>query len=131
MPMTTVPAGRNLRHNLVASPCRSTCFRHRKRTACWRSWDLRACLPEVTNRFGFCWYRTIPPRQIVGGPLQVSAGQSVDLNIDFDACASIVLEGNGTYRLKPTLTAGQVSANNSGIGGQVVDSLSKAPIAGK
>src|SRR5712692_4050413 len=72
----------------------------------------------------------IPPGQIVGGPLQVSAGQSVDLNIDFDACASIVLEGNGTYRLKPTLTAGQVSANNSGIGGQVVDSLSKAPIAG-
>ena len=72
----------------------------------------------------------IPPGQIVGGPLQVMAGQSVDLNIDFNACASIVLEGNGAYRLKPTLTAGQVSANNSGIGGQVVDSLTKAPIAG-
>jgi Domain of unknown function (DUF4382) len=72
----------------------------------------------------------IPPGQIVGGPLQVMAGQSVDLNIDFNACASIVLEGNGSYRLKPTLTAGQVSANNSGIGGQVVDSLTKAPIAG-
>ena len=73
----------------------------------------------------------IPPGQIVGGPIQVAAGQSVDLNIDFNACASIVLEGNGTYRLKPTLTAGQVSANNSGIGGQAVDSLTKAPIAGK
>ena len=72
----------------------------------------------------------IPPGQIVGGPLQVTAGQSVDLNIDFNACASIVVEGNGAYRLKPTLTAGQVSANNSGIGGQVVDSLTKAPIAG-
>jgi len=72
----------------------------------------------------------IPPGQIVGGPLQVMAGQSVDLNIDFNACASIVHEGNGAYRLKPTLTAGQVSANNSGIGGQVVDSLTKAPIAG-
>jgi hypothetical protein len=72
----------------------------------------------------------IPPGQIVGGPLQVMAGQSVDLNIDFNACASIVREGNGAYRLKPTLTAGQVSANNSGIGGQVVDSLTKAPIAG-
>jgi hypothetical protein len=72
----------------------------------------------------------IPPGQIVGGPLQVMAGQSVDLNIDFNACASIVIEGNGAYRLKPTLTAGQVSANNSGIGGQVVDSLTKAPIAG-
>jgi Domain of unknown function (DUF4382) len=73
----------------------------------------------------------IPPGQIVGGPIQVMAGQSVDLNIDFNACASIVLEGNGTYRLKPTLTAGQVSPNNSGIGGQVVDSLTQAPIAGK
>lgn len=72
----------------------------------------------------------IPPGQIVGGPLQVMAGQSVDLNIDFNACASIVLEGNGSYRLKPTLTAGQVSANNTGISGQVVDSLTKAPIAG-
>jgi hypothetical protein len=72
----------------------------------------------------------IPPGQIVGGPIAVSAGQSVDLNIDFNACASIVREGNGQYRLKPTLTAGQVSQNNSGIGGQVVDSITKAPIAG-
>ena len=72
----------------------------------------------------------IPPGQIVGGPIQVMAGQSVDLNIDFNACASIVREGNGTYRLKPTLTAGVVSTNSSGIGGQVVDSATKAPIAG-
>lgn len=72
----------------------------------------------------------IPPGQIVGGPIEVSAGQSVDLNIDFNACASIVQEGNGTFRLKPTLTAGQISPNNSGIGGQVVDSITKAPIAG-
>ena len=68
----------------------------------------------------------IPPGQIVGGPIQVSAGQSIDVNIDFNACASIVEEGNGKFRLKPTLTAGQVSPNNSGIGGQVVDSLTKA-----
>jgi len=73
----------------------------------------------------------IPPGQIVGGPLQVSAGQSIDLNIDFNACASILEEGNGTFRLKPTLTAGQVSANDSGIGGQVVDSQTNAPIAGQ
>ena len=72
----------------------------------------------------------IPPGQIVGGPIQVMAGQSVDLNIDFNACASIVREGNGTFRLKPTLTAGVVSANSSGIGGQVVDSVTKKPIAG-
>jgi len=72
----------------------------------------------------------IPPGQIVGGPLTVLAGQSVDLNIDFNACVSIVREGNGQFRLKPTLTAAQVSANNSGIGGQVIDSVTKAPING-
>jgi Domain of unknown function (DUF4382) len=72
----------------------------------------------------------IPPGQIVGGPIQVVAGQSVDLNIDFNACASIVQEGNGKFRLKPTLTAGQISLNNSGIGGQVIDSITKTPIAG-
>jgi hypothetical protein len=72
----------------------------------------------------------IPPGQIVGGPIQVIAGQSVDLNIDFNACASIVQEGNGKMRLKPTLTAGQVSPNNSGIAGQILDSVTKAPITG-
>jgi hypothetical protein len=72
----------------------------------------------------------IPPGQVMGGPIQVAAGQSVDLNIDFNACASIHREGNGTYGLKPTLTAGVVSANASGIGGQVVDSVTKKPISG-
>src|SRR5690242_13898633 len=41
----------------------------------------------------------IPPGQIVGGPISVGAGQDVDLNIDFNACASIVQEGNGQFRL--------------------------------
>jgi len=72
----------------------------------------------------------IPPGQVVGGPINVTAGQSVDLNIDFNACASIVHQGNGKFRLKPTLTAGQVSANNTGIGGQVVDSITKQPVPG-
>jgi len=70
----------------------------------------------------------IPPGQIVGGPISVGAGQDVDLNIDFNACASIIQEGNGQYRLKPVLTAGQVSTNNMGISGQVVDSVTKLPI---
>lgn len=72
----------------------------------------------------------IPPGQIVGGPISVADGQSVDLNIDFNACASIVQQGNGRFRLKPTLTAGQISPNNSGIGGQVVDTSTSKPIPG-
>ncbi len=72
----------------------------------------------------------IPPGQIVGGPIRVSSGQHTDVNIDFNACASIVLQGNGQYRLRPTLTAGQVSSISSGLSGQVVDSLTQAPING-
>jgi len=72
----------------------------------------------------------IPPGQIEGGPITVAAGQDVDLNIDFNACASIIQQGNGKFRLKPVLTAGQVSTNNTGISGQVVDSATMMPIAG-
>ncbi len=72
----------------------------------------------------------IPPGQIMGGPIHVAAGQSVDLNIDFNTCASIIKEGNGGFRLKPALTAGVVSPNMTGISGQIVDSATSQPIAG-
>lgn len=72
----------------------------------------------------------IPPGQVVGGPIHVGAGQTVDLNIDFNACASIIQEGNGKFRLKPTLTAGVVSTNTTGIRGQIVDSVTSQPIVG-
>ena len=72
----------------------------------------------------------IPPGQVVGGPIVVGAGQDVDLNIDFNACASILQEGNGDFRLKPVLTAGQVSTNTTGISGKIVDSSTGAPVAG-
>ncbi len=72
----------------------------------------------------------IPPGQIVGGPIHVSAGQNVDINIDFNACASIVSEGNGGFRLKPTLTAGVISPNTTGLSGQVVDSVTLQPVGG-
>src|SRR6266404_3001664 len=72
----------------------------------------------------------IPPGQIMGGPIHVAAGQSVDLNIDFNTCASILMQGNGDFRLKPALTAGVVSPNKTGISGQIVDSVSSQPLAG-
>jgi hypothetical protein len=72
----------------------------------------------------------IPPGQVEGGPITVAAGQDVDLNIDFNACASIIQQGNGKFRLKPVLTAGQVGTNRTGISGQVVDSATMQPIAG-
>lgn len=72
----------------------------------------------------------IPPGQVVGGPIHVGAGQAVDINLDFNACESIIQEGNGKFRLKPKLTAGVVSTNTTGIKGQVVDSVTTKPIAG-
>ncbi len=69
----------------------------------------------------------VPPGQIAGGGIRLSAGQSTDINIDFNSCASIVQQGNGAFRLKPTLTAGVVStaqASNS-ISGKIVDSVTK------
>ncbi|HEV8384341.1 MAG TPA: DUF4382 domain-containing protein [Candidatus Acidoferrales bacterium] len=72
----------------------------------------------------------VPPGQIAGGAIRVADGQHVDINIDFNTCASIVLQGNGQYRLKPTLTAGQVSTNSTGLSGQVVDSATLQPIVG-
>ena len=33
----------------------------------------------------------------------VASGQRVDLLLDFDACKSVVLTGNGTYKLKPVI----------------------------
>ena len=72
----------------------------------------------------------IPPGQIVGGPIRVGAGQHVDLNIDFNVCASLVRQGNNQWRLRPTLTAGQVSSVSTGIGGRVVDSVTTNPLTG-
>jgi hypothetical protein len=72
----------------------------------------------------------IPPGQVEGGPITVKAGQDVDLNIDFNACASIIQQGNGQFRLKPVLTAEQVGTNSTGISGQVVDSTTMMPIVG-
>jgi len=71
----------------------------------------------------------IPSGQIAGGQFVIAAGETKDLDIDFDACASIVTEGNGQFRLKPVLHAGEVSLTSSSINGKIVDSVSGQPIA--
>lgn len=48
----------------------------------------------------------IPPGQLSPGGLTIGAGASVDIDIDFNACASVVQAGSsGNYELKPTLRA--------------------------
>src|SRR5437773_5247502 len=58
------------------------------------------------------------------------AGQSADISIDFDACRSILRQGNGRYSLKPTLHAGEVALNQNSLSGRVVDNTTKNPIPG-
>ena len=72
----------------------------------------------------------IPSGQIAAGSFTVAAGQTKDLNIDFNTCASIVTQGNGQYRLKPVLHAGEVSTTSTSINGKLVDKVTNQPIVG-
>lgn len=72
----------------------------------------------------------IPAGQIAGGNFTVAAGQTKDLNIDFNTCASIVTQGNGKFRLKPVLHAGEVSTTSASINGKLIDKATNQPIVG-
>jgi hypothetical protein len=73
----------------------------------------------------------IPSGQIASGGFNIAAGQTKDLDIDFNTCASIVQEGNGQYRLKPVLHAGEVSTTSTSINGKVLDSATGKPVSGE
>ena len=74
----------------------------------------------------------IPSGQIAGGEFTVGSGETKDLNIDFNACASVVVQGNGQYRLKPVLHAGEVStqAASTAISGTIIDGVTQQPVIG-
>jgi hypothetical protein len=93
------------------------------------------CVDSVTNGLQILLLSSqdktgikIPPGQIAGGGLVLEEDLPADISIDFDACDSIVLQGNGQYRLKPTLHAGEVSINQDGISGTVVDATTGLPV---
>jgi hypothetical protein len=74
----------------------------------------------------------IPSGQIAGGQFTIASGETKDLNVDFNACASLVVQGSGQYRLKPVLHAGEVAlqSTSTAIGGTVIDGATLQPIAG-
>jgi len=72
----------------------------------------------------------IPSGQIAGGQFVIADGETKDLDIDFNACESIVAEGNSQFRLKPVLHAGEVSLTSTSINGTVVDGVTNQPISG-
>ncbi len=70
----------------------------------------------------------IPSSQISSGGVSLQANQSADIDINFMACESLVMQGNGGVRLKPVLHAGEVALNTSTLAGKAVDSVSSSPI---
>lgn len=74
----------------------------------------------------------IPSGQIAGGQFAIKAGDTKDLNIDFNACASMVVQGNGQYRLKPVLHAGEVNMQSTAtaISGTAIDLATGQAVAG-
>jgi hypothetical protein len=72
----------------------------------------------------------IPSGQIAGGNFTIAAGQTKDLDIDFSTCESIVAEGNGQYRLKPVLHAGEVNTTSTSINGKILDNATGNPVNG-
>jgi hypothetical protein len=72
----------------------------------------------------------IPSGQIAGGQFTIAAGQSKDLDVHFDACASIVIQGNNQYRLKPVLLAGEVSLTPAPISGVLMDTTFTTTLTG-
>lgn len=134
---TSLPAGDYQQIRLLLVPNSASAAATPATNACASLGHIYNCVVDSKNNFSALQLSSqantglkIPPGQIMGGPIHVAAGQSVDINVDFNACASIVSEGNGQFRLKPTLTAGQISPNTSGISGQVVDSATTMPVSG-
>ncbi len=70
----------------------------------------------------------IPSGQLAGGQFSIASGKTEDLDIDFNTCESIVQQGNGQYRLKPVLHAGEASTTSVSMNGTVVDATG-SPVA--
>jgi len=70
----------------------------------------------------------IPPGQL-GGGLTVMAGKGLDIDIDFNACTSVVQAGHsGKFLLKPTLRAAELGTNPLIAGKVVVATVAGASV---
>ncbi|MBE3602708.1 DUF4382 domain-containing protein [bacterium] len=81
----------------------------------------------------------IPPGQIARGGLDVTTGEVLDLDLDFDVCSSVVEAGHsGKFILKPALTHGEADVSpllNGTIvvgsrNGETVTPNTSSPVAG-
>jgi hypothetical protein len=67
--------------------------------------------------------------QISGGSFTISSGQTANLNLNFNACASVVADASNQFRLKPVVHADSI-ASTLNITGRIVDSVTQGTIFG-
>jgi hypothetical protein len=68
----------------------------------------------------------------LNGSIDVAAGATTDLVLDFDACKSVVTKGNGRYALKPVISvtaAPTTGATFGGITGYVTPGMTTAVVS--
>ena len=70
----------------------------------------------------------IPSSNIAGGRFTVGAGQQQNLNLNFDACASVVALAGNQFRLEAVLLAGDTGVSSPVVNGQLVDSATAMPV---
>lgn len=70
----------------------------------------------------------IPSSNLAGGSFTVVAGQQQNLNLNFDACASIVASTGNQFRLEAVLFAGDTGVSSPVVNGQLVDSATAMPV---
>jgi hypothetical protein len=67
--------------------------------------------------------------QILGGNFTVQSGQTANINLNFNACASVVSGGGSQFRLKPVVHADSISTTLN-ISGRIIDSVTQGTISG-
>lgn len=64
----------------------------------------------------------LSPTQIANGSVTLNANDQSNIDVDFDACSSILLTSNGGYEFNPVMHVGAIPANGGTISGTIVSS---------
>lgn len=71
---------------------------------------------------------TIPVPRIVGGSIPLRRNATTRVNLEFDACSSVVRMAAGRFRLRPGLHASELAGNQQTIRGRAVNATNGQPI---
>ncbi len=72
----------------------------------------------------------LSPSQIANGSVTINANDQSNIDVDFDACSSILLTSNGDYEFNPVMHVGAIPSTGGTISGTVVSSATGQPLEG-